>query len=90
MNKLLKSLLLGLGVLASINASALNIQANKIEQSLIMCRAGYIESADLNRCMSGFGSVSVKEYAESKGYRLESYDAQISQGVVYIVMKVSK
>lgn len=91
MNKLLKALMLGVGVLVSMSASAVSIQKDEIgSKFLIMCNAGHVNSRDINRCSDGFGSVSVEEYAESKGVELDSYDIQISQSQVYIVMKVSK
>ena len=66
---------------------------NKLLKALMLCvgvLAGHVNYRDINRCGDGFGSVSVEEYAESNGVELDSYDIQISQSQVYIVMKVSK
>ena len=91
MNKLLKILLLGFGVLGSMNANALEVRQDEIGDKLLMvCNAGHVNSRDINRCLDGFSSIDVKEYVESKGFKLDSYEVQISQGLVYIVMKVSK
>lgn len=91
MNKVLKTLMVGVGVLVSMSGKCGGIQKDEIgSKFLIMCNAGHVNSHDINRCGDGFGSVSVEEYAESKGVELDSYDIQISQSQVYIVMKVSK
>ena len=91
MNKLLKILLLGFGVLGSMNANALEVRQDEICDKLLMvCNAGRVNSRGINRCLDGFSSIDVKEYVESKDLKLNSYEVQISRGMVYIVMKVSK
>lgn len=93
MNKLLKALnvlVLGLS-LVSLSANALEIRQNEIgDKFLMVCNAGHVNSANINRCLDGFSSVDIKDYVESKDLKLDSYEVQISQGLVYIVMKVSK
>lgn len=45
MNKLLKALMLGVGVLVSMSASAVSIQKDEIgSKFLIMCNAGHVNS----------------------------------------------
>ena len=90
MNKFLKALVLGLSLAAS-NANALEIQQSEIgDKFLMVCNAGHVNSVNINRCLDGFSSIDIKEYVESKGLKLDSYEAQVSQGLVYVIMKVSK
>lgn len=90
MNKFLKVLVLALG-LASFNSNALEVQQSEIgDKFLMVCNAGHVNSANINRCLDGFSSIDIKEYVESKGLKLDSYEAQVSQGLVYVIMKVSK
>lgn len=90
MNKLLKSLFVGISLIA-LNVNALEIQQNEIgSKTLLVCTAGYVNTAKGENCLKGFNPIPVAEYAKLKGYNLESYELQISQGLVYIVMKVSK
>lgn len=90
MNKLLKALVLALS-LASFNSNALEVQQSEIgDKFLMVCNAGHVNSANINRCLDGFSSIDIKEYVESKGLKLDSYEAQVSQGLVYVIMKVSK
>lgn len=90
MNKFLKALVLGLSLAAS-NANALEIQQSEIgDKFLMVCNARHVNSVNINRCLDGFSSIDIKEYVESKGLKLDSYEAQVSQGLVYVIMKVSK
>ena len=90
MSKLLKALLVGI-CLISPSVNALEIQQHEIgSKTLLVCTAGYVNTTKGENCLKGFNPIPVEEYAKLKGYQLESYELQISQGLVYIVMKVSK
>lgn len=92
MSKLLKLLFVGIGLISlTTNVNALEIQQNEIgSKTLLVCTAGYVNTTKGENCLKGFNPIPVEEYAKLKGYQLESYELQISQGLVYIVMKVSK
>lgn len=91
MNKFLKALVVGLSLIVSLNSNALEIQQNEIDQkSFLVCKSGLVESSDFNNCVVGFKSMDVKEFAALQGYHVEGYEVQVSNGLVYIIMKVSK